>query len=754
MPYSALSVKVDGELNDPIWQQAKTFDLSIVNYPLNNTKSPVKTTAKIIENGEYIYISFLAEDPNPEDIQAFLGDRDTRWGDDIVGIKFDTYNNRRLNYEFFVNPFGVQHDSIKNEMTGTANDSWNGIWDAYGKITESGFQVEMAIPYRILNFEDNNNIKTWAFELIRSYPRDTRLRMSHTPLDRNNDCWLCQYPEIEGFKQAKTGKNLMVTPALVATKDETRDIYNPNDNWHSDDDIDAGVDIRWGINANTLLNVTLNPDFSTVEVDSGQLSINKTDSLFYDEKRSFFLENADYFSSNYDLVYTRNIADPDYGAKLTGTKQAHSYGFFITNDSETNFIIPGNISSSLANLEQESHSAAFKYRYDFTDDFSLGAISTLRTADDYHNSVVGIDSKFRLDESNTLSGQLLSSNTQYPKALYQHFCYGENNSDCDKAKEIECRFGACSFTEQVHRTKFDDEISDQAFKATYQHNSEYWNITAEHQNIGKRFRADLGYMPRADYQSDKVLLDRLFYGEDDTFWQEAKLSGLWQIKQNEKGELLDKTLATSFTIDGPMLSKFDVMLTYADKVGLRHDESNLAIDGNTSRFTEKLATFYATVQPTSQLTLMSEFIIGEKIDYRNDRLGDYREIYTNIGYNFTRHLEAELYYTNSKLDTAEGNVYQADLTELRISYQFNVHSYLKLNLVYSDIERNPDNNPYISVYQKNKNLSSQLIYAYKLNPQTVFYLGYSDNSYQNDDLNHLEREQRTFFTKISYAWMP
>lgn len=754
MPYSSLSAKIDGELTDEIWQHAKTFDLNIVNYPWNNKASPVKTSAKTVENGEYIYVSFFAEDPEPEKIQAFLGDRDTRWGDDIVGIKFDTFNNRRLNYEFFVNPFGVQLDSIKNEMTGTSNDSWNGIWDSYGKITEAGYQVEIAIPYRILNFADNDEVKTWAFELIRSYPRDTRLRISHIPLDRNNDCWLCQYPEIQGFKEAKTGKNLMVTPALVATRNETKDIYTPENNWHSENDVDAGVDIRWGINANTLLNVTLNPDFSTVEVDSGQLSINKTYSLFYDEKRAFFLENADYFASNYDLVYTRNIADPDYGAKITGTEQAHSYGFFITNDTETNFFVPGNTGSDLATLNRESHSAAFKYRYDFTDDLSVGAISTLRTADDYHNYVFGIDSKYRLDDSNTFSGQLLNSNTQYPTDLYQSFCYGESDTDCDQAKDVDCIFGNCQYSEQVHRTKFDNDITDLAYKATYEHSSEYWNITAEHQNIGKKFRADLGYMPRADYQSDKVLLDRLFYGENDTFWQEMKLSGLWQINHNEKGELLDKTLATSFTIDGPMLSTFDAMFTYADKVGLREDESSLAIDGNTTRFTEKLATFYANVQPNSQLYLESEFIIGDKIDYRNNRLGDYRELYANISYNFTRHLETELYYTNSTLDANGANVYQASLTELRVSYQFDVHSYLKLNLVYSDIDRNPENNPYLSVSKRNKNLSSQLIYAYKLNPQTVFYLGYSDNSFQDDYLNHLAREQRTFFTKISYAWMP
>jgi len=754
VPTSTLSVKIDGELNDTIWKNAKEFSLDIVNSPWDNKKSPVNTTAKIIENGEFIYISFIAQDPNPEKIQAFLGDRDSRWGDDIVGIKLDTFNSRRLNYEFFVNPFGVQHDSIKNVMTGTSNDSWNGIWDSYGKITENGYQVEIAIPYRILNFEDTNDVKTWAFELIRLYPRDTRLRISHMEIDRDNDCWLCQSPELKGFKNAKTGNNLTITPAIVANNNQTRDLYNPNDTWSNKSEFEAGTDVRWGINANTLLNVTLNPDFSKVEVDSGQLNINKTYSLFYDEKRSFFLENADYFSSNYDLVYTRNIADPDYGAKLTGTLNKHSYGFFITNDTETNFIVPGNTGSSLATLNIDSHSGAFKYRYDFTSDFSLGAITTVRTADNYHNYVFGIDSKYRIDNSNTIAGQVLNSNTQYPTNLYQDFCLSDDNNACESNTEIDCIFGECKFSEQVHRTQFNDAFSDNAFKASYEHKSEYWNVTAEHQQMNKNFRADLGYMPRADYQSDKVLVDRLFYGNDDSMWQEAKLSGQWEIKHNDNGELLDKSITSSFAIDGPLQAYFNLSFIYADKVGLRHNESILSIDNNTTRFTEKLISFNASFQPLNQLYAEAEVTIGDKIDFRNNRIGEYTELYTNLTYNINQHLTADLYFTTTELDADGSNVYQADLTELRVSYQFDVHSYLKLNVVYSDVQRNPDNNPHINVLKKDKNLSTQLIYAYKLNPQTVFYLGYSDNSYQDDYISNIRRDQKTFFTKISYAWMP
>tara|TARA_R110000737_G_scaffold158447_1_gene186684 strand:+ start:6545 stop:8779 length:2235 start_codon:yes stop_codon:yes gene_type:complete len=727
IPHVALELKVDGELNDAIWQQALDVELNIVNSPWNNKPSPVTTTAKVVENGEYLYIAFIAQDPDPKLIQGFLGDRDTRWGDDLVGFKLDTYNNRRLNYEFFVNPYGVQHDSIANEMTGDSDSAWDGIWESVGKITATGYQVEMAIPFHILNFDDNDDVKTWAMELIRLYPRDTRLRISHIALDRDNSCWLCQIPEITGFKDAKAGKSIMLTPTLVANKSESRDIFSPTSDWQSEDDIDAGLDLRWGINANTLLNVTLNPDFSNVESDAGQLSVNKTFSLFYDEKRQFFVENSEYFSSNFDLVYTRNIADPEYGAKLTGTQGKHSYGAFMTNDTQTNIILPGNTGSRLISLDQESESGAIKYRYDVNDDLSFGAISTLRQTDTYHNFVSGLDAKYRLDDSNTLQAQVLFADTK----------------------------DAAQFSDSAQEENFNDH----AFKIQYEHDSEYWQVFAEHQSIGAKFRADLGFMPRADYQKSKVLVNRLLYGEPDSAWQEMKFAGQWQILHNENGELLERSISSSFNIDGPMLSIFDVMVVAADKVGLRRHELDLtlpidnSIDGNTKRFQENQAIFYGSIQPTAQISTALELTLGDKIDYDNDRLGDITVLYANISYNVNKHLEFEFSHTYSDLAADNANVYRENLTELRVSYQFNVNSYLKFNVVYTDIDFNLDNNP-TAYTAKDNNLSTQLIYAYKINPQTVFYLGYSDNSYQDERLKSLARNQRTIYSKISYAWLP
>lgn len=731
IPHLNKSIDVDGDIDETAWQNALAIPLNIVNHPWNNKKSPVSTTARIFENGEYVYISFEAQDPNPENILAFLGDRDSRWGDDLVGIKLDTYNTRRANYEFLINPLGVQHDSIVNVITGDVNDSWNAIWESNGKITDKGFQVEIAIPYRILNFEDNDAKKTWAIEFVRLYPRDSRLRISHMEIDRNDDCWLCQAPEITGFEKAKTGKNIMVTPAVVAQQNQTRDVYSSGAGWDKDSDVDAGVDLRWGINANTLFNATINPDFSTVESDSGQLSINKTFSLYYDEKRNFFLENTDYFDTIYDLVYTRNIADPDYGAKLTGKVGEQSYGVFATNDTQTNFLLPGNLGSDIASIDAESKSAALRYRYDVSEALSLGAISTLRSADDYHNYVFGLDTKYKFDESNTLLAQALFSQTQYPTELTDSL-YGE----------------------QAIRANKQDEFDDHAVKVEYKHVSEDWQATLNHESVGEDFRADLGFIDKVDFKKNRAHLKRMFYGDNSSFWQDANIAGQYVIKHNQNNELISRELAVSAGFNGPMLSMFDIMLEQNEKVGLRHNGNSLAIDGNTDRFEEQLATFYARIRPLNTLELEAEFKIGDRIDYANNRLGDYQELYSNITWYATKHLQVDFYNTLAELDADGANVYQANLSELRLNYQFNVNSYLKLNLVYRDVDRNQANNPNVNSSEINKNLSTQLIYAYKLNPQTVFYLGYSDFSLQNDDIASLSRAEKTFFTKVSYAWMP
>ncbi|MDU0353096.1 sugar-binding protein [Paraglaciecola aquimarina] len=279
VPNLISGISIDGNLDEPQWQQAHTFELAYVTSPFENTRPPVKTQVKIFEDNDTLYVAFSAEDTDISKLIALYVDRDQTWDHDLVGIKLDPFNDNRIAYQFFVNPFGIQADAIENEMTGDESDNWDAIWQSAGKVRKDGYHVEMAIPLRIMNFAENSELKTWGAEFVRFYPRKDRLRISNRTIDRNNACALCQMGDISGFKRAKQGKNLAIVPTLVLGNGRSRSVTESLD-WENADNQEVGLDIKWGISPEVSFQATVNPDFSQVESDVAQLSINNTFALF------------------------------------------------------------------------------------------------------------------------------------------------------------------------------------------------------------------------------------------------------------------------------------------------------------------------------------------------------------------------------------------------------------------------------------------------------------------------------------------
>ncbi|TKB45761.1 carbohydrate binding family 9 domain-containing protein [Thalassotalea mangrovi] len=759
IPHIKGELSLDGELTEPAWQRATRVDLDVVNHPFNNTPSPVKTEVYIFEDGEKLNFAFKAYDPEPENIQAFLRDRDKAWGDDIVGIKLDTFNDHRLAYKFFVNPFGVQNDGIQNEMTGDNTNLWDGIWYSYGKITDFGYVVEFSIPYRELNFKQGSDLKTWGIEMIRMYPRNQRLRISHLKINRDNPCWICQMDELQGFEEAKTGQNLTITPSVVALHNKNKASYaepddiHQNHDWLKDNDIEPGLNLRWGITPDTLFNVTLNPDFSTVEADAGQLTVNQNEALYFDEKRPFFLDNSEYFSSQSDLVYTRNIVDPDVGIKLTGREGDHSFGLFSAKDQETNFIVPGNVFSLPVKVAGGSWSSAFRYRYDFNRDLSFGLISTIRNGDKYHNVVTGVDGKYKVTDSNIVTAQIMHSDTEYPDDLFMQYCMGDY----------------CALNSLLGRNQ--GAFSDNGLKLGFEHSSTDWNIKAHYQDLGNGFRADMGYMPLTDIKRLSSSIERIVYS-DNSWWTDLFFGMHYESTENQDNELINESYIANLGIYGPLQSFAYLSITNENRVGLRLDQRLTAIAGNTSLFDLNKINVDFVFQPLPSLAVGVFGEFGDSIDYYNDRLGDGIILAPSTTWNLNQNTELNLAFTYAKLDADGKNVYIERVSDVRISYQFDINSSIKLNLVYSNSDINLSNDSwayYFADYDfseniaNEKNLAAQLIYSYRINPQTLLFLGYSNDGYEaigqpnTPDQIFLKQlvktEDQTAFLKLSYAWM-
>lgn len=742
-------ISIDADLSEPVWQQAKQVDMNNITFPEENQTAKVKTKAYLFEDGDTLYVGFIAEDPNPEKIRAYLRDRDSNniWNDDLIGIKLDTYGDHKLAYQFWINAYGVQVDSIENVVTGNESTAWDAIWDSSGRITDKGYVVEIALPLRILNFNDQLDKQNWNVELVRFYPRETRQRISNMTIDPNNNCLVCQMGPLSGFAGAKQGKNIAVVPSLTLGTNQVRDVdATSTSDWHSDSDSDIGLDIKWGITPDISLNATLNPDFSQIEADVAQLSINNTFSLFFPEKRAFFLDNADYFATPLQLVYTRNISDPDYGARLTGRVKEHSFGLFVANDTATTLFVPGNLGSTVAVLDEESTNTAMRYRYDPSKNLSIGLSGTFRTNDEYHNYVGALDIKYKVTESDDLSAQILHSETEYPQDLYKRFLDEEANAACDEVIN-------CQYNERVLRTKKDGEFSDQAYVLRYSHNERDWNFSTSYAGYGEDFRADLGFTPIIDWNKFVIGGNRIWRGDQNDWWKRIRVGGDWDTTHDDKGDLLEKESQIWVQVEGSSLTYTGFTITDRDRVGTRERDYELSVTGNAPLFHETQVDMYYNTQLMPNLETSINLGFGDEIDFANNRLGKVTFIRPSFVYNPNKHLTIKSTYTHKNIDADGAEVFTARLLDTRFTYQFSVRSFVRLALIYSDIDRNPDNYLFKSVDRNRRSLATQLLYSYKINPQTLFFLGYSDNAFSNDVVDDMTRDNRTVFMKFSYAWL-
>jgi hypothetical protein len=712
IPHSMAEVQVDGMLDDPIWQTALRLPLTIETYPRENQAPEVETTAYLVENGDQLLIAFDARDPDPSSIRAYLRDRDSAFNDDFVGVVLDTFNDQRRAFEFFVNPFGVQMDLIQDDVNRSESESWDAIWDSAGEINERGFTVEIAIPFSQLRFPNVAGEQTWGIDVLRFRPRAQRARISNNAQDRNRNCYLCQFGKFTGFANAEPGKAIEVVPTLTAARTDSRPTtVGPLE--RGDFDAEAGLGVRWGITPDLTLDLALNPDFSQVEADVAQLEENSTFALFYPESRPFFLEGEDYYASPLQAVFTRTVADPDVGTKFTGRVGNNTVGVFATNDTVTNLLIPGPFGSQTTSLAEDNDAFVGRYTRGFGNASTIGALVTSREGNGYSNEVAGFDGRYFINDQSTLRFQYLDSRTEYPSTTAAQF--GQ-----------------------------EQEIDGDAWRVEYRYGSRNWFAQYWHQDLDPTFRADSGFISRVDIVQDRFEMNRTFYGNEDAWYTDFRLGMQGGRLETADGQLINRNLQPFISFQGPMQS-FGRL-----GAGARKEHWN----GQT--YDLQGGFMFGQIRPRSGLNINMEINRGEQIDYTNSRLADQRRVAPQIDWNATQHLLVRLRYTSDRLSAKDGpTVFDAKLVDLRLTWQFNVRSFVRLTLQDQDVERNVDlyaNR--LLTDPSTSSLATQLLYSYKLNPQTVLFAGYSDNSLEDDTTRELERTGRTLFFKLSYAWTP
>jgi hypothetical protein len=497
-------IAIDGALDDPGWSGAVRATDFAVFFPDEGAKPPVASEVWITYDDENFYLAFLAYD-DPSDIRASLRDRDESWQDDYFGFLLDTYGDASWAYFLFANPLGVQADTRFSTNAGE-DESFDIIFEAEAQITDEGYQIEMAVPFKSLRFP-NREIQTWRATFWRTWPRDSRSQHSWAAIDRDEPCFLCQFGTLTGMEGVKPGGALELLPAVVASQSgELSDPSDPNSQFENDNPTaDLGLFVRYPFASGLTTEAAINPDFSQVESDAAQIDVNTTFALFFPERRPFFQEGIDLFDTNFNVVYTRQINDPIASGKLIGRVPGNTLAYLGAVDQNSPILLPFQ-ERSYVNVGGQTVSNLLRYEHAFEGDSYAGAILTDRRwtgSAGGSGTTGGIDGRIRFGGNYSIEAQLLGSYTDEPNDT--SLTVGVND---------------LTFADDNYTAAYDGESYwGNAGYVSLERDARTWIFDLDYWQSSPTFRADLGFENANDYRRAAMFQGLIFYPNSTWFDQ-------------------------------------------------------------------------------------------------------------------------------------------------------------------------------------------------------------------------------------------
>jgi len=378
IPRIDAAVTIDGRLDEPAWSQATRLTGFSEFRPVDGQPASEQTEVRVFYSPSALYVGIIADDSVPGSIRATVADRDNISQDDWVRVFLDTFSDRRRAFVFGVNPLGSQEDGVQTEGAFNAGSMFGGTvdlnpdyqFDSKGQISPDGYIVEVRIPFKSLRYPGSGP-QRWGINISRKTQRTGR---EDTWTDaRRVASFLAQAGTMEGLHDLQRGVVTEIQPFVTGSSNGA--LNGAGEFVRDETDISPGVNVRVGF-TNLSVDATVNPDFSQVESDASQVTVNERFALFYPEKRPFFLEGIELFATPNQLVYTRQIVDPIVGGKLTG--KVGRTGIAVLSAADTT--ADGHAWVNVARLRQDFGSDSLA-GFTFTDRESAGAFNRVVAAD-------------------------------------------------------------------------------------------------------------------------------------------------------------------------------------------------------------------------------------------------------------------------------------------------------------------------------------------------------------------------------------
>lgn len=682
-------LQFSGKLDDPIWQSAPRHENFWQFQPADGKPASERTSVQIVVDDKAIYFGIHAYDARPDEIRAPLVRRDNIENDqDYVQVLIDAVGAQKSALFVRVNPRGVIADGIYTADTDNLDISPDFEVDAKGALAPDGYTVEIRIPFSELRFPENGS-KPWNFQVSRSMPRAQSQLFVSAPLLRSSSSMLAEMASLTGMSATAHGQAWSLRPSVTLRQNresaagQARSVKNQ---------LDPGIDIKWRPNPSWVLDATIRPDFSQVELDVPQLTSNAQFAISLPEKRPFFLESSDILESparsqeqggigNFAL-YTRSITAPLWGLRATNRSENLESMLLTTHDrGGGTLIIPGTYASQyLLQPESEVQMARVK---SYFDTLSLGGMLSRRSYANGlgANTVLGPDLVWRPNQSDRIRAQILLSNTT---ALLDP----SGNLQARKAQG-----GSYMFVDWIRK-------------------AQDWEPSFTYEQVSDQYRNDTGFVPQASYRQLTTQLLRK--------WQ---LDGLW----HDVGAYLWAT--DSQTLDGVTISRIMDPGVFVN--GPRNTSVNLEYHPSMAQRVKaggvlhSFSQWYMTLEanPYDWLNhLGAKLTLGEQVDIENDRVGRGQSLEFGAKMRALKRIEIEPHFAQTTIQAADGRTGLKDsIARLLGVVHFNAEDSLRSILQRQSTRRHASGQAVPDALSHYDTVS--MIFSHKISAANVWYLG-------------------------------